>query len=89
MRIQSAIFICLFIELDLKIRFDFCARLCFNAIWFVKIYEDKETENWNNKYITQFIDTMHGWLSSLSLQVILKLFCLKLSAYSFAQFFYC
>ena len=30
------------------------------------MYEDKETENWNNKYIVQFLDTMHCRVSSLS-----------------------
>ena len=34
--VQSGKFICLFIELNLKIRFNFLARLCFYVIWLVK-----------------------------------------------------
>ena len=49
-----------------------------------KMYENKKT-NRNNEYIVQFIDTMHRRV----IQVILKLFCLKFGAYSFAQFLYC
>ena len=50
-----------------------------------KMYENKKTKNRNNEYIVQFIDTMHCRV----IQVILKLFCLKFGAYSFAQFLYC
>ena len=36
MWVQSGTFICPFIVLNLNIGFNFCVRLCFNAIWFVK-----------------------------------------------------
>ena len=45
------------------------------------MYEDKKIENLNNAHIAQFTDTV--------IQVILKLFCRILCAYSFAQFLYC
>ena len=52
------------------------------------MYEDKKIENWNNEYIAQFIDTMHCRVSPLSYTIV-KLFCLKPGAYSFAKFVYC
>ena len=33
---QSEAFICPYIVLNMNISFDFCARLAFNVIWFVK-----------------------------------------------------
>ena len=36
MWVQSGIFICPIIVLNLNISFNFCARLGFNVIWFVK-----------------------------------------------------
>ena len=30
------------------------------------MHEDKKTENWNNEYTAQFIDTMHCRFSPLS-----------------------
>ena len=43
-------------------------------------------ENWSKEYTVQFTDAMHCRVSSLSLQVILKLFCLKLGPHSFIKF---
>ena len=48
------------------------------------MYEDKKMENWNNKYIAQFITTMHYQVSPLSYTGSTETICLKLSAYSFA-----
>ena len=62
--------------------FVYCYLVC-------KMYEDKKIENLNNEYIAQIIDAMQYQVFHYVIQVILKLFCLKPGAYSFAQFLYC
>ena len=42
MWVQSRAFICPFIELNLNVSFNFCARLGFDVIWFVKYMKIRE-----------------------------------------------
>ena len=85
MWVQSGIFICLIIVLNLNISFNFCARLGFNVIWFVKCMKIRKSEIDIISIEHNSFDTMHCRVSPLlSYTRGTKTICLKISVYSFA-----
>ena len=56
MSVQSEISVSVFVELNFKVRFNFCARLCFNGIWFAKCMKIRKLK----------IEIMSIWHNSLT-----------------------
>ena len=85
MWVQSETFICPYIVLNSNISFNFCTRLGFNVIWFLKCMKIRKLkiEIISIKH-NSFIDSIHCQVSPLSYTRSTKTICLKISAYSFA-----
>ena len=85
MWVWSETFISPYIVLNLNISFNFCARLGFNVIWFVKCMKIRKLKiEIISVYENSFIDTIHSRVSPLSYTRSTKTNCFKLSDYSFA-----
>ena len=86
MWVQSETFVCPYIMLNLNLSFNFCPRLDFNVIWFVKCMMNikKLKTDVISMYHNPFIDAIHCRVSPLSYTRRTKTICLKLSAYTFA-----
>ena len=85
MWVWSENFICPYIMQNLNISFNFCARLGFNVIWFVKYIKIRKLkiEKISMQY-NSFIDLIHCRVCPLSYTRSTKTICLKLSGYSLA-----
>ena len=85
MWVQSETFICLYIMLNLNISFNFCARLDFNVIWFVKCMKIRKLKiEIISMQRNSFIDSIHCRVSPLSYTRSAKTICLKVSGYALA-----
>ena len=85
MWVQSGTFICSIIVLNLNISFNFCARLGFNVIWFVKCMKIRKLKiEIISMQHNSFIDSIQSRVSPLSYTRSTKTIFLKLSDYSFA-----
>ena len=85
MWVQSETFICPYIMQNLNISFNFCARLGFNVIWFVKYIKIRKLKiEIISMQHNSFIDSIHCRVSPLSYTRSNKTICLKLSGYSLA-----
>ena len=85
MWVQSGIFICPIIVLNLNASCSFCVSLGFNVIWFLKCMKIRKLkiEIISIKH-NSFIDTIQCRVSPLSYTRSTKTICPKLNAYSFA-----
>ena len=85
---QSGIFICSIIVLNLNISFNFCARLDFNVIWFVKCMKIRKLK-------IEIISMQHNSLTQCTVKVSPlsstrsnKTISIKIGAYSLLNFLF-